>query len=219
MKKTVVEEHFENVATDYDLYKKKNSFYYKNLKKLLSRLIPKNKNVFEVGCGTGDVLISLNPKIGYGFDISSRMVSIAKSKHKLNKNIKFSTVWPTGSFDYIFMTDVIEHLENPTDMFANISKIMNKKTFLINTNANPFWEPTLLLAEKLGLKMSEGPHKRITFNELNNIALKSGLKIVKHDYVLLMPIYLPFITNFINKYFGKIFKSLNFIEYIVAVKA
>jgi ubiquinone/menaquinone biosynthesis C-methylase UbiE len=217
--KTKVEKHFDKVAVDYDYYKKKNSFYYINLKKLLSKLIRKNMKVFEIGCGTGDVLLSLNPRVGYGFDISSRMVSIAKSKHKFKKNIKFSTVWPTESFDFIFMTDVIEHLENPASMFADISKTMNKKTILINTMANPFWEPVLLMAEKLGLKMPEGPHKRITFNELNNIALKSGLKIVKHDHTLLMPIYLPFATNLINKYLGKIFKSLGFIEYIVAIKA
>src|SRR5687767_9534749 len=105
MTKTVVEKHFDKIAGDYDFYKKNSSFYYDNLKKLLSSLIPKSKKVFEVGCGTGDLLDYLKPKFGYGFDISSEMIQRANSKYSLNKNLKFSTLWPSGSFDFIFMSD------------------------------------------------------------------------------------------------------------------
>ena len=37
MKKTKVEKHFDIVAENYDYYKIKNAYYYKNLKKLLER--------------------------------------------------------------------------------------------------------------------------------------------------------------------------------------
>jgi ubiquinone/menaquinone biosynthesis C-methylase UbiE len=80
--KTKVEKHFDKVAKSYDFYKMKNEFYYKNIQKLLSSLIPRNKSVFEVGCGTGDLLVSLNPKIAYGMDISDQMIKLAKSKYK-----------------------------------------------------------------------------------------------------------------------------------------
>ncbi len=48
-----VEQHFDRVAKNYDYGKRKYSYYYESLKKLLGELIPKNKKVFEVGCGTG----------------------------------------------------------------------------------------------------------------------------------------------------------------------
>lgn len=238
MGKTTSEIHFNKIAKDYDYYKEKNSFYYKNLKKLLGRLILKNKNVLEFGCGTGDLLASLKPKIGYGVDISSEMIGIAKNKYKqslasqgpgkFKKNLFFSIEIPSvvrdplstvhRPLDFIFMSDVIEHLENPEETFRKISKLMGKDTVFVNTMANPIWEPVLMIAEKLGLKMPEGPHKRISNDELLISIEKSGMKITKHDYILLVPVKIPLITNFVNKYLERYFKKFAFIEYLVIKK-
>jgi len=71
------ESHFDKIAKDYDFYKKKNWYYYKNLKRVLLGNIPntENKSVLEIGCGTGDMISSLNPKYGLGTDISIFYVS------------------------------------------------------------------------------------------------------------------------------------------------
>jgi 2-polyprenyl-3-methyl-5-hydroxy-6-metoxy-1,4-benzoquinol methylase len=218
MKKSLVEKHFDKIAADYDYYKNKNSFYYRNLKKLLANLIPRNMKILEIGCGTGELLISLRPKYGYGQDISGKMIKMSRSKYKTNENIKFSTNWPKGKFDYIFMSDVVEHLENPGETFSKIVSHMDKDTIFINTMANPLWESILLTAEKLGLKMPEGPHRRITNSELGIILKKTGLKIVKHDYKLLIPVDVPFLSKFANTHLEKYFKKLAFVEYFTAVK-
>ncbi len=213
------EKYFNKIAKDYDYYKNKNSFYNKKLKRLIGSLIPRNKKVFEIGCGTGDFLVLLKPKEGYGMDISNEMIKTAKIKYSKKSQIGFSTKWPSGNFDYIFMSDVIEHLENPEEVFYKISRMMNKDTFFVNTMANPILEPILIIAEKLGLKMPEGPHKRIGSRELEIMLERVDMKIIKHDFNLLMPIYIPFVTEFANKHLEKYFKRLAFIEYLVAVKA
>lgn len=216
--KTIVEKHFDKIAKNYDYYKNKNSFYYENLKKLLISKISPNKKVFEIGCGTGDLLASLGPKVGYGMDISPEMIKIANGKYKDRKNLTFSTQWPNEVYDYIFMSDVIEHLEKPEETFNKISRLMGPKTLFINTMANPIWEPILMIAEKLGLKMPEGKHNRISYKELRIILEKAGLKIIKHDYKLLVPIKIPFITYFANMYLEKYFNRFAFIECFIAVK-
>lgn len=216
MKNGEVEKHFDIVAKKYDYYKNKNSFYYSNLKKLLRELIPACKRVMEVGTGTGDLLSSVKPKFGWGMDISSEMIKVARRKYKNKGSLMFATNWPTSKFEYIFMSDVIEHLENPQQVFKKISRLMNKDSILICTIANPIWEPILLVAEKLGLKMPEGIHKRITFGELRFIIKKSGLEVTRHDYDLLIPINIPFLTKFVNKYLEKYLKKYAFIEYLTA---
>ncbi|KKS95354.1 MAG: Methyltransferase type 12 [Microgenomates group bacterium GW2011_GWC1_43_13] len=216
---TSVKKHFDTVAKSYDYYKNKNSFYYDNLKKLLDKLIPKNKKVFEVGCGTGELLNHLRSKYGYGYDISPEMVSISRQKFSNSKNLTFSTEWPKEKFDYIFMSDVIEHLESPKKTFSEIVKLMHEESIFICTMANPVWEPLLMIAELLNLKMPEGPHKRIAFGDLQSVMKSIGLKTIRHDYKLLVPIKIPILTSFANKYLEKALKKLAFIEYFVAVKA
>jgi ubiquinone/menaquinone biosynthesis C-methylase UbiE len=216
--KTPVEKHFDEVASKYDYYTKKRGLHYTTLKKLLSTLIPGGKRVFEVGCGTGDLLASLDPKVGYGMDISGEMIKIAASKHKALENLNFSTGWPKGKYDYIYMCDVIEHLENPEETFGKISELMDANTLFINTMMNPIWIPVEEVYNFFGWKMPEGPHNRIKYSELKVMIQESGMKIIGHDYTLLMPIRIPFVTSFVNRYMEKFFKKLAFIEYLVAVK-
>ncbi|OGC92143.1 hypothetical protein A3D85_01965 [Candidatus Amesbacteria bacterium RIFCSPHIGHO2_02_FULL_47_9] len=207
--------HFNRIAADYDSYKRRNWYYYSSLKSLLSSLIPFHRRVLEVGCGTGDLLAYLHPKYGYGIDISSHMLTIAKTKYPY---LRFSTHYPGEKFEYIFMSDVIEHLTDPLAILNKITKFMTKHSVFICTMANPKWEPILMLAEKLRLKMPEGPHNRINFAQLQHLLLNSGLQITCHDYCLLCPVYLPIISNFSARHLEKYLKSWSFIEYVVAKK-
>lgn len=216
--KTAVEKHFDEIASDYDKYKKNNSFYYNNLKKLLKSTIPADKKVLEIGCGTGDILVSLMPKKGYGMDLSSRMVSIAKRKHGKSKYLTFSTSYPKEKYDYIFMTDVIEHLEEPEKVFKKISSLMHKNSIFVNTMANPRWEPLLMFWEKMGWKMPEGDHNRIEYQIIKKILKNAGLRVVKHDFTLLIPIKIGLLTTVANKFFQQAFKKFCFIEYFVVKK-
>ena len=215
MTNNIIEKHFDKVADTYDSGKKRYSYYYSSLKKLLMGLIGRNKKVFEFGCGTGDLLVSLDPKLGFGMDISEKMIEIAKKKHSNKRNITFSTSMPKSKFDYIFLSDVVEHLNDHRSIFKELVK-MDSDTKIIVTMANPIWEPLLMIWETFGLKMKEGKHKRVSFRELKQILESLGLKVTKHDYKLLIPIKIPFITNFANKYLEKVFKPLCFIEYFIA---
>lgn len=216
--KTKVEKHFDKVAKNYDSGKQKYSYYYSNLKKLLKSMVRPKSKVLEIGCGTGDLLASINPNRGFGQDISPEMIRIAKNKYKNNKHLKFSTVWPSDKYDYIFMSDVIEHLEEPDSVFKKIYKLMNGDSALIITMANPKWEPLLMFWEKMGWKMREGPHERIGFEEIHGILKRNGLKIIKHDYRLLIPIEIPVITELVNRYLEPKLKKYAFIEYFMAAK-
>ncbi len=210
-----VKKHFDEIAADYDLYKKRHDFYYRSLKKLLASFIPPRSKVLEIGCGTGDLIAFVSPSNGFGFDISSAMIKKAKRKHK---QIRFSTVWPGEKFDYIFMSDVVEHLDDPEKTFSRFAGLMNKNSLFIITMANPVWEPVLLVAEKLKLKMPEGPHKRISYKTLKKYIKNAGLKINIHDYKLLMPLHIPIVTKLVNDHLEGPLKKLAFIEYFTATK-
>ena len=113
------------------------------------------------------------------------------------------------------MSDVVEHIENRIEMFKRISRLMGSKTIFINTMMNPIWIPVESIYNFFGWKMPEGPHYRVGYKVLKREVEESGMKIIKHDYKLLIPIKIPIITYFANKYLEKYLKPLCFVEFFV----
>ncbi|MBU6415091.1 methyltransferase domain-containing protein [Patescibacteria group bacterium] len=199
----VVENHFDNLAAEYDFWKKKNWYYYDAVKKVYAGLIPSGSRVLEIGCGTGDILASLNPPLGIGIDASGGMIRRAQKKYAHAKNLLFQHIdianfSSNETFDYIFLADVIEHLPDVSAAIRSVARLMRSDTNLIISMANPLWEPALMLAEKLHLKMPEGPHTRISARELIAINKSYGLILKKRKYVLPFPVHIPFFSNFFN---------------------
>lgn len=217
-----ITKHFDKLAVDYDSYKQKNAYYYKNLKKTYAELIPdaKNSKIIEIGCGTGDIIASLKPAAGMGIDISKSMIALARKKHF---EIRFEvaaaeTVKLKEKFDYIILPDVIEHLQDVEKIISNLKNLMKPDSRIIISMANPVWEPVLKLLEFFRLKMPEGPHKRISITNLKRIIKSKKLEIVDERFRLLVPADLPLISK-INNWFYKIslLKNLGLLVFISAV--
>jgi len=170
----------------------------------------------------------LDADYGLGVDISPEMINIAKSKHKDNNNIEFLTGDIEGlqdltvgrRFDYVYLADVIEHLQKPEDALRNIGKIIHPGAIVIISMANPLWEGILMLAEKLKLKMPEGPHHRITAEKLEEILKNNNLIMLQKGCRLILPTHVPVISDFINKYFHivPVLKNLGVIMFWVCRK-
>ena len=215
--------HFDEVAQRYDFYKRKNWYYYEALKRLYAQLIPHahETSILEVGCGTGDILASLHPRHGVGIDVSKEMVRMARAKHKdLDVEVGAAESWKAKEqFDYIILSDVIEHLSDVNQTLKNLASLSTQHTIIIITMANPLWEPLLMLAEKAGMKMPEGPHTRLARKDIEALARQNGLKIVKRGKRLLIPKKIP-LLHAINDWFYKIplIRKLGLIEYLVVKK-
>lgn len=215
-------EHFDIIAKDYDYWKRKNWYYHESLKKLLREYIQPAKAILEIGCGTGEILVSLEPAVGVGIDTSQEMVKLAKYKYGNLPNVSFHNVlieeFATEKvFDFIILVDVIEHLKNVSEVAKRIVNFVKPNTKVIISMANPYWEPILLFLEKIKLKMPEGEHKRISCRETVRIFSSSGLVLEKHDFRLLVPFFIPFIADFVNCWFRRIpiLKRFGLIEYMV----
>lgn len=214
-----VRTHFDNIAARYDYYKKKNWYYYQQIKDLYRVLIPKTARVLEIGCGTGGILADINPDFGVGIDVSPKMAEIAKTKYGQRSNLRFiasaiEDLEFEEPFDYIYMSDVVEHLEDTERTFWALGRFCKAGTIFINNMANPLWESILLLAEKLGLKMPEGPHRRISVEEYKNLMRRHNFHLIEEGYRCLIPKEILF-TDTINDFFYRVplLQKLGFIHW------
>lgn len=212
-------EHFNKIAKDYDYWKSKNAYYYETLKKLLMSLIPTGSSVVEIGCGTGDILASLSPSVGLGVDTSEAMVTLAWQKYASRPELKFqagdlSTVVQPFSHDYSVLVDVLEHISVLPDFLGHLNRLTKPGAKIIITLANPLWEPILMLTEKLGMKMPEGPHWRLGIKENERLFRDQGWHIQERGYRLLIPKKLPGV-DWINQRFykSKLLSRLGFVVF------
>jgi len=193
MNQKEVTKHFNKIAQDYDRYKQKNSFYYSSIKRGLSNKIPSKSNVIDFGCGTGEILAYLSPKHGIGFDPSPEMIHIAKEKFAKNTRLQFTSSEKSISMpriDFIVMVDVIEHLPHPEETFKKVADLMGKNTILLVSFVSPTWEPILSILEKIQFKMPEGPHARLTTEEVIRFATNASLSLKLKEILFPFPITL-----------------------------
>lgn len=213
-------ESSDKVALKRDTYIKRSSHYYYNLVRFFKFNIPENSRVLEIGCGTGFLLNAVKPSHGVGIDISAGMINIAREKYPhltfLEQDAEFMELNET--FDYIIISDTLGYLEDIQKVFCRIKDVCTEDTRIIINYHSFLWEPLLSIAQKLNLKM---PHKRLNWlnrSDVVNLLNLEGYDVIKTGKRYLMPVYIPLISWFFNKYLAylPLLNSLCLTGYIIA---
>ncbi len=217
-----IAEHFDEVAATYDFWKQKNWYYYDTLKAIARQYTPQEARLLDVGCGTGDIIAAVAPRSALGIDISLEMVELAKRKHRAYEFVAgdIVTYRSQEKFDTILYFDVIEHVIDARGALSSLSELLSPQGKLVVTMANPLWEPILMVGEKLGMKMPEGPHYRLPTGQFLALCERVGLQLVERQWRLIFPKYLPGISWLLNDLIGALpgIKRLSMIEVFVFEK-
>lgn len=221
MKEQDVKKYFDQMAPDRDKWKKKSRYYYNYMESFISFLVPENKRVVEIGCGTGDLLFKLNSSYGLGVDISEKMIELARQKNS-NPKIEFKTGAIDdieGLFDYIILLDLIGYLPDIEEFFRKLSRIMHPQSKIIITQYSQLWEPMLSLASSTGLRTPAVIVQNwISLEDINNFLRLTGLEVVKSGKKLLFPKNIPLVSKVINNYLINLWplSKLALVNYVVA---
>jgi ubiquinone/menaquinone biosynthesis C-methylase UbiE len=220
MTKKNLRQYYDSQSEKMDYWRKKNKTYHNELKRLVNFLIPSQRSVIEIGCGTGDLINSVSPSYGLGVDLSPKMIDRAKEHYpKYNFEIMDAeNISTSRNFDYVILSDLIGLLSDIQVMFNQLHKISRANSRIIITYYNHLWEPILKLAEKIGLKMSQPFQNWLSRQDIENLLYLSGFEVVKSGQQILMPKYIPLLTSLCNRYLVQLpfFRRLAFVYYVVA---
>lgn len=215
-----ISDHYDQSAPQQELYLRKNWYYHLAIEKLCKFIIPQGSTILDLGCGNGDLINSLKPKSGIGIDLSSKQINIAKRK---KTKIKFHSTSienfsVNSKFEYILLTDLIGDLSDVQITFQKLHSFANSESRIVITYYNYLWEPFLKLAEKMGLKSSNPPQNWLPMKDIQNLLDLADIDVIKQGHFLLIPIYIPLLSDFINKYIARLplIKHLCLVQYLVA---
>jgi 2-polyprenyl-3-methyl-5-hydroxy-6-metoxy-1,4-benzoquinol methylase len=221
IKKEKIIERFDALAKKRQYWKDRNKYYYRNQEKYFRFLVCEGLSILELGCGTGELLNALKPKRGVGIDFSPEMVRIARERYP---NIEFHTTdieeiegWGE-TFDLLIMSDVVGHLMDIEETFRRLHTFCRPDSRLIVSYYNFLWEPILKMGESLGQKMPQQHQNWLSSGDICNLLSLTHFQTVKTEFRLLVPKRIPWVSDFINKYFASLpgLRRLCLCQYIVA---
>src|SRR3989338_8383299 len=216
----------EKLAPARDHWKAKNRYYYDYIEKtLMPFLVPKDKRVLEIGCGTGDLLASAAPALGLGLDHNPELIARANDKYRERSNLRFIVSdaekddWSQlGQFDVVVISDVVVYLTDIEMLFHRLHAVTTPASRIIITQYNQLWEPLLNLASRLGQRMPTPLQNWLSGYDITNLLHLAGFEKVTSGRKLLLPKNVPLLGNFLNKFMANLplINRLNLINYIVA---
>ncbi|OGX14911.1 MAG: hypothetical protein A2166_03450 [Omnitrophica WOR_2 bacterium RBG_13_41_10] len=203
--------------------KKKNWYYYKQLKDFYKINIPVDKKVLGFGCITAEILSSIQPSYGVGLDIGEEMVKLAQNKFPGLNFMLYPAEEPIAiqeKFEYIIMCNFLDRSSDVWRAFKNLDNLTEENSRIIITVVNPFWDSIFRILEKIKLKTPEIPYNFLFRADIANLLKIFSYNIEREGLFLLLPIYIPFFSALINRYLSRLplLNNLCLMQYIIAKK-
>jgi ubiquinone/menaquinone biosynthesis C-methylase UbiE len=200
--KSTIKKYFDQLAPNYSAYRKRFTYYFKEIRNYNQFFISPTDSVLEIGCGVGTLIGSLGNKNRTGIDISEIMIQNAKQMHP---DVNFLVMDAeqlnlSEKYDVVLLSNVLGYLEDIQVVLEQVQKVCHPQTKVIITNYNYVWEPILKLGEIFGLKKKSPIQNWLSNKDILNFLNLSGFDGYKSIRRMLIPINIPIISWFFNKY-------------------
>ena len=122
------------------------------------------------------------------------------------------------SYDYIVLKNIVGDVEDVRELFDKVHKISHQKSRIIVTYYNHLWYPLLKLASIFGWRQIRHEQNWLDDLDLINLLDLADFELITHQRKLLIPIYIPIISAFINSWIAPlpIINSLCLTTYLIA---
>lgn len=198
------------------------SNYYRNkITSTYQQLVPENVKVLELGCSQGDLLCALKPSYGVGVDFSRTAIERATSLHP---HLEFiladaqNVELGESFFDYIIVSELVNDVWDVQTLLETLKKYCTPSTRIIFNFYSHLWNIPLAIASKFGMASPKLAQNWLAPQDMKNLLEISGFQPLRHWTEVLVPMWIPFISDFSNRYLAKIspFRFLSMANFMVA---
>jgi SAM-dependent methyltransferase len=176
--------------------------YHQRLRQVFAQVVPSHGRVLEIGCGQGDLLAALRPRLGVGVDFSREALSSAGAAHR---NLLFveadghSLPFRPGAFDAIILSDLVNDLWDVQRVLEEVRRLATGRTRVILNCYSRVWEAPLRVLKALGLSPPLLTQNWLTAGDVASLLRLAGLDLIRHWEEVLLPIRLPVVEPLANR--------------------
>ena len=212
--------YWDEYAATLDRWEGPRRYYRGRLSEIYGMLIPPRMRVLDLGCGTGDLLASLEPSYGMGIDFSANMLRTAKQRHPGLKFVQQDVheLDLQEQFDYIICSDLVNELWDVQRVFEAARKHCHLSTRIILNAYSHLWEGPRHVAEWLRLANRQLPKNWLTVEDISNLLYLADFEVIRRSQEILWPFRTPLIDVMCNRYLVKVppFRWFAITNFIVA---
>ena len=183
----------------------RSSLYFRSrLAGLVARRVLPNSPVVDIGCGEGLLVEELGGRNIVGIDLDARNALDASSRTPgatlVVAPIEEVDLNAFGVTDYFVLSLVLDEVYDVQVVLDRVAQSMSSQSRLICVTYNRAWFPLLRVAETLGLKASSVNDNYVPWHELQNMLHLAGLRVTQTADAILVPIYIPLLSDLINRW-------------------
>ena len=120
--------------------------------------------------------------------------------------------------DYLVLNGTVHYERDLLSFFKQLHHSCSRKTRIIVLYYSSLWKPLVMLASFLRIRSKTPEQNWIDHNDITNILSLADFEPVFIDRKILVPFYIPLLSNFINRYLAPlpILRSLCLVNILVA---
>ncbi len=197
-----MKEYFENAASNWQKYRQRRSYYWNSITDYVGYYIHPDNTVLEIGCGTGELIASVNGSHKVGIDFCESLIEQARKAHPNGVDfyvMEAENITLDEKFDVVVLSNLVGFLDDIEKVLREIRKVCHERTRVIVTSYNRLWEPMIRFAEFIHIKRRTPQQNWISRDDLCNMLYLSGFETYRFNSNMLCPVYIPLISPLFNK--------------------
>lgn len=188
-------------------------YFYKIMRRYLSLFVQPRNSVVEVDPMNG-LFVAAFPNGRVAFRNAR-----AESEHCIPHDRVVGWDDLVGSRpDFLVLSGLIHYERDIQHLLSDLHRRCDAGTRLILTYYSSLWRPIIRLASTLGLREKTPELNWLAPEDINNLLALEDFELVRQDCKVLLPVYIPVISNLVNRYLASLpfFRLFSLVNIVVA---
>ncbi len=208
--------HYEELASSYS--QRANRHSEERFAIECEAWVGTRKRILDVGCGTARLLSRLSSVMPIvGIDASVAMLAAGEGRGSVAAADAAHLPFSDRGFDGIISINVLEHVHDAGQHLKGLARVLAPGGRLVLTTPAKEMELLLDFAERVNLKIPEGPHRFLSEEGLLAVVSSAGLTVEYVRRILLFPFGGTAVAKAARRLEGP-FRRLGFQHWLIATR-